>query len=38
MFSQCIVPFVTNKVISYPLVLGQQPLKARQIQNFQNIS
>ena len=34
MLSQCLVPSITKKVISYSLVLGQQPLIALQIQIF----
>ena len=33
MLSQCHVPSITKKVISYSLVLEQQPLTALQIQN-----
>ena len=32
--SQCLVPPITNKVISYSLVLGQQLLTPHQIKNF----
>ena len=35
MLSQCLVPSITKKVISYLLTLGQPPLTALQIQNFQ---
>ena len=34
MLSQCFVPSITEKAISYSLVLGQQPLAALQIQIF----
>ena len=34
MLSQCLVPSITKKVISYSLVLGQQPLIALQIEYF----
>ena len=34
MLSQCLVPSITKKVISYLLVLGQQPLIALQIEYF----
>ena len=32
--SQCLVPYITKKVNSYSLVLGQQALIALQIQSF----
>ena len=32
--SQCLVPPITNKVISYSLVLGQQLLTPHQIKNY----
>ena len=34
MLSQCLIPYITKKVNSYSLVLGQQRLIALQIQNF----
>ena len=34
MLRQCLVPHITKKVISYLLVLRQQPFIALQIQNF----
>ena len=34
MLSQCLIPYITKKVNSYSLVLGQQRLTALQIQNF----
>ena len=37
MLSQCLVPSITKKVISYLLVLGQQPLITFQIQNFKYV-
>ena len=37
MLSQCLVPSIIKKVISYKSVLGQQPLITLQIQNFQYI-
>ena len=38
MLSQCLVPSITKKVISYTLVLGQQPLIALKMQNYHYIS
>ena len=34
MFSQFLLPYLTKKVNSYSLVLGEQPLIILQIQNF----
>ena len=34
MLSQCLLPSVTKKIISYLLILRQQPFRALQKQNF----